>query len=126
QPIGKRGARVRLEGHGLSAYLYGARPVLVVEFDGTVQTSVTHREARIVETHERGDRYFRFRRNPAARRAVRQRFDSSRERRTNTRSAVGVAQPADLQVRERYEFRQVISAVVESVRLDTQIERPKG
>ena len=49
-----------------------------------------------------------------------------RERSTDTRSAVGVAQPANLQVRERYEFRQMISAVVESLRLDAQIERPKG
>ena len=40
--------------------------------------------------------------------------------------AVGVAEPAHLQIRERYKFRQVISAVIESFRVDRQIERSKG
>ena len=67
QPIGKRGAGIRFERHGMRTDLHGVRPVLVVEFHGAVQTPVAHREAWIVEAHEGGDRHFRSRWYPAAR-----------------------------------------------------------
>src|SRR5271167_2847934 len=91
-----------------------------------MQTSGAHREARIVEADKCSDRYFRCGRYPWAGGAARQHFDFRRQRGADTSSAVGVAQPANSQVRERYELRQAISAVAESLRLDAQIERPEG
>ena len=90
-----------------------------------MQTPVAHREAWIVEANEGGDGHFRSRWNPAARGIARRRFDSRRERGADTGFAISVAQPANLKVRERYEFRQMISAVVESCGLDAQVERTK-
>src|SRR6202023_315460 len=56
---------------------------------------------------------------------ARRRFDSRRERGANAGFTISVAQPPNLQVRERHELRQMISAVDKSLGLDAQIERPK-
>src|SRR5712672_3676654 len=79
ESVGKRSAGIRFQRHGIRANLYGGRLVLVIEFDGAVQPAVAHRAARIIESHEGRDWHFRIRRYPAAARAVRRRFDSSRE-----------------------------------------------
>ena len=92
-----------------------------------MQPAVAHRAARIVEAHEGGDRNFRIRRVSSGSPALSgDGSNSCRERSADTGLAIGVAEPAHLQVRERYEFGQMISAVVESCRVDSsRLERSK-
>src|SRR5208283_1994387 len=90
-----------------------------------MEVTGTHREARIVEAHERGDRHLGIRRDPSAGRHSRRRLNLCRKRGADTRSAIGVAQPAHLEVGERYEFSQTISAVGECGGIGAQVERAK-
>src|SRR5947209_6710560 len=112
QTIGEGRAGIRLERYRVRTDLNRFRFVLVIEFDCAEQVAIAHRTARIVEAHEGGDRDFRFGRYPAVRRAISLRFDLRRERGADAGFAVCVAKPAYLQVREGYELRQVISAVI--------------
>src|ERR1700689_2578529 len=91
-----------------------------------MQMTGAHREARIVEAHEGSDRHFGIWRDPSASRHSRRRLNLCRERGADTGPAIGVAQPAHLEVGERYEFSQMISAVGECGGIGAQVERAKG
>src|SRR5580658_818584 len=91
-----------------------------------MQMTGAHREARIVEAHEGGDRHFRIRRDPSASWHSRRRLNLCRERGADTGPPIGIAQPAYLEVGERNEFSQMISAVGECGGIGAQVERAKG
>src|SRR5579872_1528702 len=110
----------------MRADLHEACPVLVVKLHGAAQMPVAHREPGIVEAHERSNRYLRIRRYPSARGTARRRLNSCGQRRADSRPAIRIAEAANLEVRERDKFRQVIATVVESFRLDSQTERSEG